>query len=674
MWNEECKIRLMLKSKNIALLGVLPALIIAIMVAAQPVNDAQTEQILNHIVETVEFQDAPIEDILRLLARQNELNLIIGPDSMGIVSLRFSGVTLRAALDVILRAKGFSYQIYDNILLVSRPDSLERSRGTGLETRIFQLKYCSAGEIKTALDTLRALSAYGYANAFVRGEGKSTDIRSDVLIVKDQPSNLKHIAGLIAQLDQPVRQVTIDVQFVETILGEDQKTGIDWQQFLRAKGSYQGRADWSIGRATEQTSGGVLEFGSLSSTSFNVVLEMLLSNRRSKLLSQPRLTTLDNQKATISVGTLVWIEKRTGTGGGTEMQISYEERNVPIELIVVPHILHNDKILLELQPKVEEITGWQQGSAGYRLPTISTRSADSRIEVRDGETAIIGGLIKNSTMLNENRVWLLGSIPLIGHLFRYKTQTVERTELTIFITPRIIRDEQLKPESIPDPTPPLKIPAGPELTVQTAPDSTAPKVEPLDLRAYFPLRLNDKWTYRWSDGAGNNWESVMFILSAVGTYCTAEESIPEGKYKSKSKTVYRWTDDGLLLMNKVNVGRDSTVYDSGRVIIPAKMAPGQTIENHAVWSQWKGGQPLAKGEIVQVQTLLPKQNVTTSAGKYKNCAVVETIWYDAADKTGIKRRKVVWYAKDVGPVKVESDIPLEEKALKGRISGVLTKR
>ncbi len=653
------------------------------MIMAQTINSAKTDSILNKIVETVEFKDAPMIDVLRLLAHQNELNLIIGPDTMGNVSLRFSGVTLKAALDAILRSKGFSYQVYDNILLVMRPDTLERARGLGLETKLFQLKYASASDVKASIDSIKVLSPWGYTNVFYRGEGKTTPTRSDVLIVTDHPLNLKKVADLIEQLDRPVRQVAIDVQFVETILGDDQKVGIDWQQLLKVQGSYQGKTKWVLGEEVSPTGGGVLEFGTLSSTNFAAVLDILLSNRNSKLLSQPRITTLDNQQATISVGTSVWIEKRTGTGAMTEMQVTYEERLVPIQLVVVPHILHNDKILLEMQPMVEEITGWQQASSGMRLPTISSRKADSRVEVRDGETAIIGGLIRNSVLNDERKVWLLGSIPLIGHLFRYKTQNIERTELSIFITPRIIKDDNLTVQ--PTPPPPLFAEdkaKKPDLVVQTALDTiSADKIikkskppELIDLKDYFPIHLNKRWIYQWSDDVGNSWVSQLIITGKVELNYIAEESIPEGRYKSKSRTIYKWSDDGLMLLHKVNIGRDSTIYENGRIVIPSKMLESQPNENRAKWRLWKQDKTSTEGEIIQVQTLLARGGIETPAGYFKDCVLIETFWYDAQDKLGIKRRKVIWYAKGVGPVKVESDIPLDATTLKGKISGVLTSK
>ncbi len=443
------------------------------------------ELLLNTIVDEVEVYETPIEDLLRLLAEQIDFNLLIGPDSMGTVSLRFSKVTLREALDVILQAKGFQYQLYGNILMVSKPDSLERVRGLGLKTQLFRLKYADAKDVRETISNSKVLSPWGYTTIAFRTintqaakvnylmpslsstsremfkleepvqPGKTPlQARSDIIIVTDRQPVLKRVAELIEVLDRPLKQVDIEVHFVETILGEDNQLGIDWTGILSAEGSYRGKTKWVLGdqstgsSLTDGSAGNFIEFGSLSGTVFTNVLDMMIKQEKAKLLSQPRITTLDNQPATISVGITTWIEERTSGGTSGEVRITYHERQVPIELVVVPHILHNNRIMLELRPRVEEITGWQEAVGGYLLPLISTRTADSRVEVEDGETAVIGGLIKEKSITTEKSVWLLGRLPLIGYLFRHKVEAIERTDLSIFITPRIVTAGENKEERV----------------------------------------------------------------------------------------------------------------------------------------------------------------------------------------------------------------------------------
>ncbi len=707
-------------------------------------NTVSTEDLLNTTVDTVEGHDTPIEDLLRLLAAQINLNLVIGPDSMGTVSLRFAGVTVREALDAILQAKGFQYQIYGNIMMISRPDSLEKIRGLGLQTRMFRLKYADARDIKATIDTSRVLSPWGQTTVYYQtintGAVKAGYIkpsmelvsrerldledpvpagktplqaRSNLLIVTDRPPNLKRVAEMIDIFDQPSRQVEIDVQFVETILSDDQQLGVDWSQILKVKGAYQGRTNWvfgesvsdligglvpgdgSSGAATTETEdkGGKIELGSLTSSSFQAVLDMMIKEEKARLLSQPRITTIENQPATISVGVTTWIEERSGGGGGTEVQITYNERQVPIELVVVPHIIDSERIMLELRPRVEEITGWQEGYGGLQLPLISTRVSDSRVEVGDNETAVIGGLIKEKSLSTDKRVWLLGSLPLIGNLFRHQVESKERTELTIFITPRIIKpgqphgkpDKELmesrrRDES--DDTPASEdgedlkgAKRTPERIKNAETELTSGSLSSVDMMRYFPIGTGESWSYSWHDDNGERWKSRLAVVDDGEGIVRMTELIPEGSNKSAARSGYRWSDQGMLNLYRVNDSGDSMSYDPPRIILPDKMVVGKVYKNRYGWRKWSGGRRLQSGEVMQRQRLIGHFTVSTELGRFKNCAAVETISCALVDgEESNQKRKVIWYAEGVGPVKVEGDIPLDNYSLEGTLSALLTKR
>lgn len=705
----------------------------------------KTNDQLESIVETVVFHETPISDVLRLLAAQNNLNLIIGPDSMGKVSLRLQDVTLRAALDAILRIKGYQYQVHDNILVVTTPDSLEKLRGLGLETEIFKLKYASAEDVKMAIDTAKVLSPWGYTTVFnqsiktdaniaagiVSGEqqdvGPRIGARSDILIITDRPRNIEIVRSFIKRLDQHVRQLLIDVHFVETILEENAQLGIDWNAMLSAEGRYQGKTDWILGGVTGLTGseGGAIQLGSLANTQFRAILDLMLSNQKSNLLSQPRITTLDNQPANIFVGVTTWIEERSGTEA-TGVQITYTERQVPIELIVVPHIIHDDQILLELQPRVEEITGWQEGAQGQQLPIISTRSADSRIEVKNGETAIIGGLIKEKTILNTRKVWLLSSIPFIGHLFRYKVEEKQRSDLTIFITTNILtpgkpfpsaeidignyptgypetRSEQEQESTIEDVQDPPDDPGpgkdtAPVVAEKTKPKTKAPRktdektessppvqtTKPDDepstgkgllMKPYFPIESTARWRYLWRQSDGSRWESLMEMEVNGGSIEEMKESVMSGSNISKARTGYRWSEQGLVNLYRKNTGGDSTAYNPPRLIIPGELVENKTCRSVFDWAKYSArGQLKGKGRIIQIQRLIGRHHVTTKVGRFRDCAAIETIWYDPDHPVSSRKRKVVWYAPLVGPVKVENDIALEAPSLKGKLSALLIER
>jgi len=648
---------------------------------------------LDNVVESVEFYDTPIADILRLLARQNDLNLIIGPDSMGNVSLRFSGVTLKAALDAILRAKGFQYQIYDNIMLVNRPDSLEKKRGLGLESKLFKLKNTDARDMKTAIDSSRVLSPWGFTSVFSRSiSNEITNVttgaaaptvlraRSDVLLVTDMRKNLADVAVLINSIDTPVRQIAIDVKFVETLMTEDQQVGIDWQQILSVQGAYKGKTDWLLGKATPggNTSTGQVAFGALDQTNFEMILDLLTKNQRAKLLSQPRISSLDNQPATIAITTTVYIESRTSDPATGIVQSNFEPLEVPIEMVVIPHILEGDRVMLEIKPVISEIIGWQVGTQGQRVPQISSRTADTRIEVKNGETAIIGGLLKDKIIHNEKRVWLLGSIPFLGHLFRHDIETIERSDLSIFITPRIVEESSESPFEKPNDLysqPGESTPAQAPTQPSGQNNSAVGLPELIDLRAYFPLPKGGHWAYNWSEEQGEKWVSEMLVERREGDLAYSIETIPDGKYKSKAVTLYKWDSVGLVNLYKVNPGKDSLAYSPVRYILPAQMEVGRDYETSYLWTTFGlVGQKTSVGHVNQRQKIVRRESVTLPFGRFKDCILVETVWWNPGDKTNLKKRKLVWYARDVGPVKVEHDIGSDPNSSKGKMSAILIKR
>jgi hypothetical protein len=509
-------------------------------------------------------------------------------------------------------------------------------------------------------------------------------------LVTDRMANLELIASLLDQLDRPVRQVAIDVRFVETSLTDDQQTGIDWQQLLSVQGAYKGKTQWVLGGKDQSgLGGGTVQFGALDATRFDVVLDMLLKNDKAKLLSQPRIASLDNQPATIGVGTTTWIEQRTGDLQTGSLQITYIERRVPIELVVVPHILEGGEVMLEMRPVVEEITGWQTGAGGLQLPLISSRTADTRIKVRDGETAVIGGLLKDRNIWTTKKIWILGSLPLIGNLFQHKVQSIERTDHSIFITPRIVKDDQNSPFPLPaaesaskdssargasQPTrePEKKLDNGSENSTQS---TSAAGQETVNMRDYFPLSIGAQWTYQWQEVTGGHWISNMAIQDTSGSLAYALESIPDGAYKTEAHVAYKWCNAGLLNVFKSTPGRDSIAYSPERMIIPATMEVGKSYESTYGWKDFNlEGKVTGSNQTTQTQRLVKHDTITLSNARYADCVVIETVWSDSKDKGAAKKRKLVWYARDVGPVKVEHDIPLQGGVNKGRMSALLARR
>lgn len=414
---------------------------------------------------TMDFVNADLQGVLRLLAAQNNINLVVNEDISGTVTVHFVNVTLQGALDAILKSNGFDYVIQDNILIV-KPVDTEMAGET--ITRVYQLDYISATDLITPLEDI--LTPKGTIQIFQRSSELSqntdqeTGTRADELVVTDVPSNFESIETLIQQLDVPIPQVMISVKFIETILSDNENMGIDWTAKatlqggpaqssptgLVTAGGGGGTAAGGTGGTTGGGGGGgaaaglgigkfkQLNLAILTLQEFQVVLDYLRSSGNSKVLSDPRIATLDNHRATFTTETELTVIVPTVSQGATGALATEtaEKYTIKIELVVLPHVHKNGQITMVVEPTVEGITGY----SGPKLdqPIISRRNAQTQVRVNNGETIAMGGLIKEDVRELEKKVPFLGDIPLIGKLFTYHSSEKQKSDLLIFITPHLV--------------------------------------------------------------------------------------------------------------------------------------------------------------------------------------------------------------------------------------------
>ena len=413
---------------------------------------------------SLEFVDANLKHVLRLIAKQNNLNIISNDELSGTVTVNFEEVTLRNALESILVSNGYNYIIKDNIIIVK-----ERSRRMigELETRVFELDYIEAQDAINALANV-ITPEYGEMEIFRRSQPGQTTQRtstgtggSKYLVITDVPENFPQIDALIEELDKPVPQIMIAVKFIETRLDHENTRGINWTMKARIQGGpSQSRTGTTGATGTTggtATTGGAtgasgfpvlgkyrnLDVATLNLQEFQATLEMLFTKGNSRLLSDPRITTLDNQPASIEVGTTIPIlvpqQQSAQTGGAISsgfIQNTFEEVDINISLNVLPRVNPNRHITMAVEPLVEAITGY--AGPDQDRPIVATRSAKTQVRIKDGETIAIGGLIKEDKFETFKKVPILGDIPLVGALFQYKSKQTEKTDLLIFITPNIV--------------------------------------------------------------------------------------------------------------------------------------------------------------------------------------------------------------------------------------------
>ena len=376
---------------------------------------------------SINFKDADLVDVIRLLSEQHELNLVLGEEVTGKITLRLTEVPLEKALDLILKANGYTWFIDDNILLVKEAEG-DIKHSAELETRIFQLYFLDASMIITALAEI--FTSQGKAvplssASAIGGEAAGNDL----IMVTDVPTNFELIERIIRTLDQENAQINISIKFIETTLKQDEAMGINWS--MRADTSL----SFGLGELTSH-SGNKVNLATLTPITFAAMLQVLAEDAGTTLLQEPQITTFNNSPATITVGTTipVLVPQAEGSMFGA-VPYTYQDQNVNVSLSVLPRINENELISMNINAAVQAITGYV---GAEQRPIVSNRTTTTNVMVKNGETLLIGGLIFDQDDLTVGKLPFFGDLPFFGKFFRTNSKKKSQNELLIFITPTII--------------------------------------------------------------------------------------------------------------------------------------------------------------------------------------------------------------------------------------------
>lgn len=443
-------------------------------VVAEPV-DSSAVQVTQPGNVTVDFKNADIQSVLRILAFKSGVNIVAGKDVTGAVTIRLVDVPWEKALETILKTDGYAYDRQDNIIRVSTLENLQKE---DLSTEVYPLNYSKAADVEKSVKEMLS----------ERGSARS-DARSNSLIVTDMPTSLQSIRKVIERLDSATPQVLIEAKVVELTLGKADQLGIDWNvraaitgasrpitapfsatqrsalsKFLPiGRGTQTGAVASSSGTTTTtiedfpKGKGGAgsdaiqptfpvadkaeFTFGSLDFSQFRAVLEMIQKQQDTKVLSEPHVTVLSNQEAKILVGEIIAIPtfERNSTTGKMEIT-GYNDRDLGIRLAVVPQVNNSNEIVVSIHPEITNLIGYDDLTGEIKAPRFSTREAMTNVRIKSGQTIAIGGLIKEDVLDENNKVPLLGDIPGLGKLFSYQNKQVTKTDLLFFVTVTVIQD------------------------------------------------------------------------------------------------------------------------------------------------------------------------------------------------------------------------------------------
>jgi len=422
---------------------------------------------LNELAEGVvslDFRDADIQDILRVLSYKSGVNIVAGPEVTGLVTIQLENVPWQRALDVVVQTYGYAYDRRDNIITVTtvenlkkrREDEMVLSEQEPLVTRAFVLNYAKASSVIESVEKMR--TERGSINY---------DERTNSIIVRDTVSNVEMIGEIVKKLDATTPQVLIESRIVETTLGDTEKLGINWNLQASGTGSVWNSTfpirDGNNGNfvqpvpveSIDATTGLItydatnnFAYGTLNFSQFTALMQVIETRSDTNTLSNPRVVTLDNQPAKIVVGTQYPFPEYTYNEDQGQMQVSgWYYKDIGVIFEVTPHVNNAGMVTLDLKPTVTAIiSGSNVTVEGTTVPTLTTREANTSVMIKDGETLVIGGLISDTQTDTESKVPILGDIPFLGRLFRHTSKIGSKTDLLIFITPHIITSESITEE------------------------------------------------------------------------------------------------------------------------------------------------------------------------------------------------------------------------------------
>jgi type IV pilus assembly protein PilQ len=393
--------------------------------------------------------NADVTDVLRTFAQISGLNVIVQPGVAGVVTAELENVPWDQALEEVLKINNLDYELDGNVMRIAptetlRKEAQERQQlaaakalSIPLRTVYQRLSYANADQVARLLKT-------GSSGLLTQRGSVVVDRRTNALIIKELPTNMDAVLSVVDLLDSPEPQVMIEARIVETTKRFNRDIGVNWAVNAIADAAH-GNTTGLVFPATGSLGGGVnlpgnsnngtlrLKLGNILNTfNLDVALQAAESEGLITILSAPKVATLNNQRATIQSG--LQIPVQTIINDAFAVQFI----NATLRLDVIPQVTAEGTVLMDINISKREVQ-LAFVVAGNSNAPISTKDASTRLVVRDGGTAVIGGIYKVTGQNGEDRVPGLSNIPIIGHLFKHRTRDEENDELLIFITPRVIK-------------------------------------------------------------------------------------------------------------------------------------------------------------------------------------------------------------------------------------------
>ncbi len=419
---------------------------------------------------SINFQDIPVRNVLQLIADYNQFNLVVSDSVEGNLTLRLDGVPWQQVLDIILQVKGLDKRVDGNVILVAPTDELDLREKQQLEKQKLTEEM---GELSSEIIKVNFAKASDIAE-MINGEGNismlsergsmTIDERTNSLLIRELPENIEVIREIIESLDIPVKQVQIEARIVTINEGNMDELGVRWgftsingsntvggsiENNLATIGLYNGEGgddggdgdgvgiddflNVNLAATSPNATSIAFQVAKLGSdTLLDLELSALQQESKAEIISSPRLITTNKKPAYIEQGTEIPYLESSSSGATT---VTFKK--AVLSLKVTPQITPDNRLVLDLsvtQDRPGQVVKTGTGEA----VAIDTQRIGTQVLVNNGETVVLGGIFQHSITNSVDKVPLLGDLPLLGALFRRSYENVGKSELLIFVTPKVV--------------------------------------------------------------------------------------------------------------------------------------------------------------------------------------------------------------------------------------------
>lgn len=408
---------------------------------------------------SLNFQDIEVRTVLQLLADFTQFNLVVSDAVSGNITLNLQDVPWDQALDLVLESRGLAKRLQGNVMLIAPIEELAARERQTLESKtlladllplrreLLQVNYAKAADIAKLFESLNR----GQLHEDERGS-IAVDERTNHIIAFQSSERLDELRRIVAQLDVPLRQVMIEARIVEAGVDFEKSLGVRWGGALRKGGQ------WSTGGIKKPVaseaegdpanmSGTFVDLGAAGNASGlgiafignNALLDLELSamekTGNGEIISQPKVVTADKETAKILKGTEIPYQEASSSGATS---VSFKEASLSLE--VTPQITPDNSIIMAVTVTKDEPDYMNMVND---VPPIKKNEVKANVLVKDGETIVIGGVFSNTQSKVVDKVPFLGDLPYVGRLFRRDVVLDKKSELLVFLTPRIMNDQAI---------------------------------------------------------------------------------------------------------------------------------------------------------------------------------------------------------------------------------------